>query len=237
MTEGATPPLPDPPALPNDRRVRVAILISGRGSNMKALADAAGDPDCPFQIAGVISNRPQAPGLDLARSLGLATRVVDHSSFPDRAGFEQAVDAAMADWAPDLVCLAGFMRKLTPWLVTRWWGRMLNVHPSLLPAYRGLDTHARAIADGVQVSGCTVHLVSPDLDAGPILAQAIVPVLPDDRPEDLAARILTVEHPLYVGAVWALAGGAVRLRDGRVTGPGPRLLLHPHLTNPPAADA
>lgn len=225
---------PDPPPLPTGRRIRVAVLISGRGSNMTALAEAAAAPDCPFALVGVLSNRPDAGGLARAVSMGLPTATVDHKAFEDRQSFERAVDEALRLWAPDIVCLAGFMRKLTPWLVTRWWGRMVNVHPSLLPSFRGLDTHARALAAGVQVAGCTVHLVSPDLDAGPILAQGVVPVLPGDTPDGLAARVLEVEHPLYVGAVWALATGSVRLEGGRLVGPGPRLLAHPALYGDPS---
>lgn len=190
--------MPDTPA----GRVRVAILISGAGSNMAALVDAAQAPDCPFETALVLSNRAEAGGLDLARSKGVAAAVVDHRPFgKDREAHERAIDAVLADHGVEVVALAGYMRLLTPWLVKRWRGRMLNIHPSLLPKYPGLETHARALQAGDLEAGCTVHLVTEGVDEGPVLAQASVPILPDDTPERLAARVLTAEHQLYPRAL------------------------------------
>ena len=183
-------------------RTRVAVLISGSGSNMAALADAARADDAPFEIALVLSNRPGAGGLAIAREKGLAVEVVDHRPFgADREAHERAVDAALTAHAVEVVALAGYMRLLTPWLVQRWAGRMLNIHPSLLPKYPGLDTHARALAAGDLEAGCTVHLVTEGVDEGPILAQAAVPLLPDDTPASLAQRVLTAEHALYPRAL------------------------------------
>jgi phosphoribosylglycinamide formyltransferase-1 len=183
------------------RRRRVAILISGRGSNMAALIAAAKAPAYPATIAVVLSNRPEAPGLALARAEGVEAIAVDHKAFPDRESFEQTLDAALALRDIEVICLAGFMRVLTPWFVARWQGRMLNIHPSLLPAFRGTHTHERALAEGVRVHGCTVHVVTPDLDAGPIVAQAEVPVLPGDTAETLAGRVIAAEHRLYPEAL------------------------------------
>lgn len=176
---------------------RVAILISGSGSNMVALAESmAGDH--PARPVLVVSNRPEAGGLAKARDLGIATAVVDHRPFgTDRAAFEAELTEQLEAHRPDILCLAGFMRVLTPAFTSRWAGRMLNIHPSLLPKYPGLDTHARAIAAGDTEAGCTVHEVTAELDGGPILGQARVPVLPGDTPEALAARILPWEHRLY----------------------------------------
>lgn len=183
-------------------RTRVAVLISGSGSNMAALADAARAEDAPFEIALVLSNRPGAGGLAIAREKGLAVAVVDHRPFgADREAHERAVDAALTAHAVEVVALAGYMRLLTPWLVQRWAGRMLNIHPSLLPKYPGLDTHARALAAGDLEAGCTVHLVTEGVDEGPVLAQAAVPLLPDDTPASLAQRVLTAEHALYPRAL------------------------------------
>jgi formyltetrahydrofolate-dependent phosphoribosylglycinamide formyltransferase len=179
-------------------RQRAAVLISGRGSNMAALAAAARDPAYPVDIVLTLSNRAQAPGLALAAALGVPTAVVEHRTFKgDRAAHEAAIDATLRAADIQLVCLAGYMRLLTPFLVERWAGRMLNIHPSLLPAFPGLDTHARALAAGVRLHGCTVHLVTQTTDEGPILAQAAVPVLPGDTAETLAARVLAQEHVLY----------------------------------------
>ena len=197
-------------------RRRTAILISGRGSNMVSLIEAAAAPDYPAEIALVLSNRPDAGGLARAAAAGIATTAIDHKAYPDREGFERALDGALVDAGIELVCLAGFMRVLTPWFVERWTGRMLNIHPSLLPAFRGTRTHERALAEGVLLHGCTVHYVVPELDAGPIVAQAAVQVLPGDTPGTLGARVLEQEHVLYPQALRMVAGGAVRLENGRV---------------------
>jgi formyltetrahydrofolate-dependent phosphoribosylglycinamide formyltransferase len=177
---------------------RVAILISGRGSNMAALIDAARDPAYPAEIALVLSNRPDATGLHHAAEHGIPTSVVDHRAFSgDRGAHEAAIDTALREAGVEIVCLAGYLRLLTPFLVGRWAGRMLNIHPSLLPAFPGLHTHERALAAGVKLHGCTVHLVTDAMDDGPILAQAAVPVLAGDTEETLAARVLTQEHIIY----------------------------------------
>lgn len=181
---------------------RVGILISGRGSNMVALAEAARDPAYPAEIAVVISNDPTAAGLALAEVRGIATRAIPHRPFGrDRAAHEAAIDAALAAEEVEVVCLAGYMRLLTPFLVGRYAGRMLNIHPSLLPAFPGLETHARALAAGVKFHGCTVHLVTEAMDEGPILAQAAVPVRPGDEEAALAQRVLAEEHVLYAAAL------------------------------------
>jgi phosphoribosylglycinamide formyltransferase-1 len=198
------------------QRKRVAILISGRGSNMDALIAAAKDPTYPAEIALVLSNVPGAAGIARAGSLGIATAVVDHKRFgKDREAFERAVQAVLEAHRIDIVCLAGFMRLLTPYLIQQWDGRMLNIHPALLPAFKGLDTHARALAAGAKQHGATVHFVVPEMDAGPILAQAAVPVLPDDTEAALAARVLAAEHQLYPQALRLLAAGRVTVHDGR----------------------
>jgi formyltetrahydrofolate-dependent phosphoribosylglycinamide formyltransferase len=181
---------------------RVAILISGGGSNMAALIAAARAPDFPGTIALVISNKAEAGGLARATAAGVPVAVVESKPFRgDREAFEAALQAVLEAHAIDFICLAGFMRVLTPGLVSRWERRMINIHPSLLPAYKGLDTHARALADGASEHGATVHWVVPDLDAGPIIAQARVPVLADDTPDSLAARVLTEEHRIYPQAL------------------------------------
>jgi phosphoribosylglycinamide formyltransferase-1 len=190
---------------------RVAILISGRGSNMTALIEAAAAEDYPAQIVLVVSNRPQAAGLERARGAGIATIVVDHTAFAgDREAFERALDAKLRTNDVELVCLAGFMRLLSPWFVTRWSGRMLNIHPSLLPQFKGLDTHRRALAARVARHGATVHFVVPEMDAGPIVAQDSVAVHDGDIEETLAARVLEVEHRLYPRALRAVAEGRTR---------------------------
>ena len=197
-------------------RRRVAILISGRGSNMAALIDAARDPAYPAEIALVLSNRPDAAGLDSARSAGLATAVVDHTGFgKDREAFERALQRELEARRIDIVCLAGFMRLLTSWFVAQWHERMLNIHPALLPAFKGLDTHARAIAAGVKLHGATVHFVVPEMDSGPIIAQAAVPVRDDDTADALAARVLAVEHQIYPMALRLVAQGRVRIEERR----------------------
>ncbi len=190
------------------KRARAAILISGRGSNMAALIAAAREPAFPAEIVLVISNRPCAPGLARAREAGVAALAIDHRPFhADRAAHEAAIDAALRQAGVEIVCLAGYMRLLTPFLVDAWRGKMLNIHPSLLPAFPGLHTHARALAAGVRVHGCTVHLVTQTMDEGPILAQAAVPVLPADTPEILADRVLKQEHVVYPLALRCFAAG------------------------------
>lgn len=197
---------------------RTAILISGRGSNMAALLAAAADPAYPAVIALVLSNRADAAGLARAADAGVPTAVVESRAFGrDRAAFERAMEAKLARHDVELVALAGFMRVLTPAFVRRWEGRLVNIHPSLLPAFPGLDTHARALAAGVRLHGCTVHLVSAGVDEGPIIAQAAVPVLAADTAETLAARVLAQEHLLYPAALAALAAGRVRVEDGRAS--------------------
>ena len=195
---------------------RVAILISGRGSNMTALIAAAQAPDYPAEIALVLSNRPDAQGIAAARAAGIATAIVDHTRFgKDREAFEAALEHELQARRIDIVCLAGFMRLLTPGLVSRWEGRMLNVHPALLPSFKGLDTHARALAAGVKVHGATVHFVTPEMDSGPIIAQGEVAVRDDDTADTLAARVLAVEHEIYPRALRLVAEGRMRLEDGR----------------------
>ena len=188
---------------------RVAILISGRGSNMTALMKAAKSSDYPAEIIGVFSNRAAAPGLDAARAEGIATATLAQSSFASRFAFDQALTDILEGWNTDIVCMAGFMRILSPEFTNHWLGKAINIHPSLLPAYKGLDTHARALADGVAEAGCTVHFVTPGLDEGPAILQARVPVHPSDTPDDLAARILIEEHKLYPEALRLLASGQV----------------------------
>jgi phosphoribosylglycinamide formyltransferase-1 len=193
-------------------RVKTAILISGRGSNMVALLEAARDPAFPAEIALVLANRADAGGLTLAAAAGVPTAVVPSRDFGrDRAAHEAAVQAVLEQHGVRLVCLAGYMRLLTPYFVGLWAERMLNIHPSLLPAFPGLDTHARALAAGVKLHGCTVHWVTEGMDEGPILAQAAVPVLPGDDEPALAARVLAQEHLLYPAALRQAAGGAVAL--------------------------
>jgi len=197
-------------------RKRIAILISGRGSNMTALIAAARAADYPAEIAVVISNRPDAAGLANAQSSGVATAVVDHKPFgKDRDAFERALTAELDAHRIDLICLAGFMRLFTPQFVQAWEGRMLNIHPSLLPAFPGIDPHGQAIRAGVKLSGATVHFVIPEMDAGPIVAQSAVPVEDDDTAETLAARVLAAEHRLYPQAVRLVAEDRVRITDGR----------------------
>jgi phosphoribosylglycinamide formyltransferase-1 len=189
-------------------RRRAAILISGRGSNMEALIAAVRDPAFPAEIAVVLSNRPDAAGLRIAASAGVRAESIDHRRFAgDRAAHEAAIDAMLRAADVEIVCLAGYMRLLTPVLVDAWQGRMLNVHPSLLPSFPGLHTHARALEAGVKLHGCTVHLVTQEMDSGPILAQAAVPVLPGDTEDTLAARVLRQEHAIYPAALAAFAAG------------------------------
>jgi len=197
-------------------RLRVGVLISGRGSNLKALLDATRDPDFPAEIVLVLSNRPEAAGLEIARAAGISTVVVDHRDHKgDRAAFDAATDAELRRAAVDLVCLAGFMRILTDAFVGGWEGRMINIHPSLLPAFKGLNTHARALAEGATVHGCTAHFVSPALDDGPIILQAAVPILRGDDADTLAARVLVEEHRIYPEALRLVAEGHAVFRGER----------------------
>lgn len=195
---------------------RVAILISGRGSNMASLIEAAQAASFPAEIALVLSNRPDAEGLERAKAAGIATLAIDHKVFPDRESFDQALDAALNERDIAFICLAGFMRVLCDRFVERWSGKMINIHPSLLPLYRGTQTHRRALEDGVLVHGCTVHFVVPELDAGPIIAQAVVPVVPGDTEESLAARVIAQEHRLYSQALRMICDGTAQLENGRV---------------------
>jgi phosphoribosylglycinamide formyltransferase-1 len=193
-------------------RKRVAVLISGRGSNMAALIEAAKDPAYPAEIVLVASNRPDAAGLDFARQAGIATEVVDHRRFgKDREAFERALQQVLETHRVELICLAGFMRLLTPWFVSRWAGHLINIHPALLPAFKGLDTHTRALAAGARTHGATVHFVVPEMDSGPIIAQGEVEVRADDNAETLAARVLAVEHRIYPEALRLVAEGRVRI--------------------------
>jgi len=186
-------------------RRRVAILISGRGSNMTALVEAARDPDYPAEIVGVFSNRADAPGLQYAWLAGVATEVRSHKEYLSKQAFEAAMESVLDDWRPDIVCLAGFMRLLSPEFCTKWSGRLINIHPSLLPRHKGLHTHEAALAAGDAEHGCTVHYVTPGMDEGPIIAQARVPVLAGDTAETLAARVLGEEHKLYPEALAKVA--------------------------------
>lgn len=195
---------------------RVAILISGRGSNMAALIEAASAPDYPAEIALVISNRPEAKGIERARAAGLPALCVDHKTFgDDRAAFERVLEKYLAEHAIDIVCLAGFMRLLTPEFTERWRGRMVNIHPSLLPCFKGTDTHTRALEAGVRIHGASVHFVTADMDSGPIIAQAAVPIGDGDDKKSLAARVLAVEHRLYPLALRLVAEGRASLEGNR----------------------
>ena len=197
-------------------RKRTAILISGRGSNMQALIAAARDPLYPAEIALVLSNRPEAPGLVTARGAGIAVAAVDHKIHANREAFERSMQALLEIHRIELICMAGFMRLVTPWFIGQWAGRMINIHPALLPSFRGLDTHARALADGVKIHGCTVHFVVPAMDEGPILAQAAVPVLDTDTAESLARRVLEQEHAIYPAALARVAEGHLIVQGNRV---------------------
>jgi len=197
-------------------RKRVAVLISGRGSNMRALVEAAKAETFPADIVAVISNRLDAAGLAYAAGAGIATVTVDHTRFgKDREAFERALHEELQSRSVEVVCLAGFMRLLTPWLVQQWSGRMLNIHPSLLPSFKGLHTHEAALRAGVRIHGATVHFVVPEMDSGPIIGQAAVAVDNDDTPESLADRVLAAEHRLYPLALRLVAEDRVRIKDGR----------------------
>jgi phosphoribosylglycinamide formyltransferase-1 len=201
---------------PASGKLRLGVLISGRGSNLQALIDAASDPAFPATIALVVSNAADAFGLERARAAAIATAVIDHKAYAGREPFEAALHAALDGAGVDLVCLAGFMRLLTAGFVNRWHDRLINIHPSLLPAFRGLHVHEAVLAYGARFSGCTVHFVRPAMDDGPIIAQAAVPVHPDDDADSLAARVLAEEHRLYPLAVRLIAEGRVRVEGERV---------------------
>jgi phosphoribosylglycinamide formyltransferase-1 len=199
------------------KRRRTAIFISGRGSNMEALLRAAQNADYPAEIVTVISNRPDAKGLETALSYSVKAVGLDHKDYANREAFELELNRHCGELEVELIACAGFMRILTDDFIHRWRGRMINIHPSLLPSYRGLKTHERALSDGVKIHGCTVHFVTNDLDAGPIIAQAAVPVLPKDTAEGLARRVLAQEHRLYPLVLEWLSAGLISLSDGKVT--------------------
>jgi len=197
-------------------KLKVGVLISGRGSNLQALIDACADADYPAEIVLVISNVPGAAGLERAEAAGIATAVVDHKAFDDRVAFEEVLGEALSTAGVGLVCLAGFMRLLTEDFVNHWHDRLINIHPSLLPAFRGVHIHERVIEYGARFSGCTVHFVRPAMDEGPIIIQAVVPVFQGDDPEQLAARVLAQEHRAYPLAVRLIAESRVRVADQHV---------------------
>lgn len=197
-------------------KLKIAVLISGRGTNLQSLIDACQDPAYPAEIVLVLSNKASAYGLDRAKAADLATLTISHKDYDSRDAFDGAIDDALQAAGVQLVCLAGFMRLLTANFVGRWKDRMINIHPSLLPSFKGLDTHERALEAGVRFAGCTLHYVRAEMDDGPILSQAAVPVLPDDTPDTLAARVLEVENQLYPEAVKLIAEGKVRVSGGKV---------------------
>jgi phosphoribosylglycinamide formyltransferase 1 len=199
-----------------ESRCRVVVLISGRGSNLQAIIDAARVGGLPVDVCGVVSNRAHAPGLDIARKAGIAVAVVDHRDFPDRASFDGALMAQIDPHRPDLVVLAGFLRILGPAFIDHYAGRLMNIHPSLLPAFPGLHTHERALAAGAKQHGATVHFVTGDVDGGPAIIQAAVPVHFGDTPRSLAERVLKEEHRIYPIAIRWYAEGRLAMRDGNV---------------------
>ena len=213
-------------------KTKIAVLISGRGSNMQAILAAAKADSFPAEVVVVISNNHDAAGLEYAREAGIETEVVDHRDFDTREEFEQALDAVLKLYDTRIVCLAGFMRILTPWFTERWRDLLLNIHPSLLPAFKGLHTHERALETGVRIHGCTVHYVRPEMDDGPIIGQAAVPVLPDDTPSTLAARVVAAAHKLYRQCIALACTGKARVAGGRVRLQvreyGAELLMNPH---------
>lgn len=195
---------------------RVAVLISGNGSNLQALIDAAAVADYPAEIVLVVSNKSDAFGLTRAKNAGIATEIIPHKDYPTRDAFDAALDSALKKHQIEFVCLAGFMRLLTTFFVDRWQGRMINIHPSLLPLFKGLDTHQRALDEGVRFSGCTVHFVVPDMDSGPIILQAAVPILQHDTPETLQHRVHAAEHQVYPRALQWLAAGQLQIQKNKV---------------------
>jgi phosphoribosylglycinamide formyltransferase-1 len=197
-------------------RLKVGVLISGRGSNLQALLDAAAQPGFPAEIALVVSNRAGAGGLARAERAGVRTVILEHTRYPDRDSFDRAIEAALNEAGVGLVCLAGFMRLLSDGFCKRWHDRLINIHPSLLPAFKGMHVHEAALKAGVRISGCTVHFVRPAVDSGPIIVQAAVPVLADDTPDALADRILAAEHRIYPLALRLIAEGRVSVANERV---------------------
>ncbi len=197
-------------------RMKLGVLVSGRGSNLQSLIDACAATDFPAEIALVVSNVAGVMGLERAEKAKIPIAIIDHKAYADRESFEQALDKALVDAGVELVCLAGFMRILTDWFVRRWLDRLVNIHPSLLPAFKGLHIHERVIEAGVRFTGCTIHFVRPAMDDGPILVQAVVPVRDDDTPDVLAARVLEQEHRIYPLAVRLIAEGRVRVSSERV---------------------
>lgn len=213
-------------------RLKVAVLISGRGSNLQALIDACADPAFPAEIRLVISNNPDAQGLARAERAGIPTRVIPHKQFPDRPSFDAVVERALEEAGIELICLAGFMRIFSDGFVARWRDRMINIHPSLLPSFKGLKVHEQALAAGVRFTGCTVHFVRPAMDEGPIIVQAAVAVLPGDDPAALAERVLAQEHKIYPLALRLIAEGRVKVTGEHAeiagaVGPKPPALLNP----------
>lgn len=194
---------------------RVVILISGRGSNMAALIEAAGDPGFPAEIVGVISDKVDAKGLNAASALGIPTKGITRQDHPSKAALDDALDAELTRLRADIVCLAGYMRLLTPAFTDKWAGRIINIHPSLLPLFKGLETHTKALESGMRVHGCTVHFVTAGMDEGPVVAQAAVPILPEDDEDALSARVLKVEHQLYPLALRLVALGKARMVNSR----------------------
>lgn len=212
------------------RRLKVGVLISGRGSNLQALIDACADPAFPAEIIHVLSNRADAQGLERAQAAGISTSVLNHRDFPDRESFDAAMDKQLRLLGVEFLCLAGFMRLLSASFVTSWRDRMINIHPSLLPSFKGLHTHERALEQGVKLHGCSVHFVRPDCDEGPIIVQAAVPVLDDDDADSLSSRVLEQEHRIYPLALRLIAEGKARVSGNRVltkTDPDAAHLVNP----------
>jgi len=212
------------------RRVRTAVLISGRGSNLAALIAASGEPGYPAEIVLVVSNVEAAPGLAIARSAGVSSTVIPHGNYPSREAFDNEIDKALRAENVALVCEAGFMRIHSDAFVRKWEGRLINIHPSLLPSFRGIRVHQQALDAGVRISGCTVHFIVPELDSGPVIAQAAVPVFPNDTKATLSARVLEEEHKLYPEALRMVADGRVRLDSGKTVFVG----VPPEINPPPA---
>jgi len=197
-------------------RKRTAVLISGRGTNMSALVEAASSPSFPAEVVLVVADNPEADGLKKAQDAGVRTETIDRRAFDERAAFEAALQGRLDAVGSELVCLAGFMRVLSADFVAKWFGRMINIHPSILPSFRGVDTHRRVLEAGVKLHGCSVHFVKADVDAGPIIMQAAIPILQDDTPETLSDRLLPVEHRVFPMALRLLASGAIRIDGDRV---------------------